>query len=279
MALASRHVLLALLVAASLSADAALATRVIGDPQSDLKSNFFLAIVFSQATAIGAWVALGSDSLARRLAIGICVVAALSALASQLHRSMDDVFFTASLFVVVLAAEAFVMFLTGRAAPPASNLKGEMTEATVSERPRPQFSLLAVLEIIAAMGLLFAVLKRSVTLMFAVIPSRGAVQPTAGEILGTQLLWGLLAIPATAFVTFAAWAIWGVRVTRAVVWMVGMFFVFEVCMVGVAGILMIPLPLIAYLLLASGYLATFRLCGYSLRWQPTPETPATDRTV
>jgi hypothetical protein len=279
MSRASRYVLLTLLVAASLSVDVALAAQVIGDPQSDLKSNFFLAIVFSQATAIGAWAALGSDSLARRLAIGICVVAALSALVSQLHRSMDDIFFTASLFVVVLAAEAFAMFLTSRAGPPASNLTGEITETTVPKRPRPQFSLLAVLEIIAAMGLLFAVLKRSVMMMFATIPSRGAVQPTAGEILGTQLLWGLLAIPATAFVTFAAWAIWGVRVTRAVVWMVGMFLVFQVCLIGVARILMIPLPLVAYLSLASGYLATFRLCGCQLRWQPTPETPATDGTV
>jgi hypothetical protein len=275
MPIASRRLLLVLLVAASLVLDAALAVEVIGDSQSDLRTDLFLAVAMSQATAIGTWVALGSGSIANRLSIGICAVAALSALLSQAQRRMGDIFFMASLFVVVLAAEAFVMFLVGRPLKLARSAADDTAEPAAPNRPRPQFSLLAIFEVIAAMGLLIAVLKRSVTIMFAAVPSRGTVPPSVSEILGSEAMAGLVAIPVTGFAVFAAWAIWTFRGARAAVWMVGLGIVFLIILSGSPTDILVSFVMSFALVIC--YLTTFRLCGYQIERQPTQKSPAVDR--
>ena len=104
---------LLLLVAASLALDIVLVVGVLREPPSELRDGVFLAVVLSQATAIGAWAALASEPFANRVSIAVCLASALSALVSQTHQKMNDVFFMASLFVIVLATVSYLMFLGG----------------------------------------------------------------------------------------------------------------------------------------------------------------------
>ena len=276
------RVLTGLLIAASALADVAF-QKAVGDREGTSGAAIcFLVLVTSQATAVAIWMALGAGSTLRRLALGISAVAGLCWLTIGANRAAGSGPLCWPLLVLVLTGEVLAMFAAGRTVglrlmlgEPDGPFTPVFSHAEATNKPPLQFSLADMCLVVAAIGVLSAVLREALaTTAQTGSPIHTGTIPTPADVSLVLTLAILILLPALGLVPVTVWltlkrvqdellnTILALVAVPAV-----LLFATAVPMVQSGGLLLLAAAVL-YVALLAGYLTVLRLCGLRLVRQP-----------
>ena len=272
-----------LLIAASALADVAL-QKAVGDREGTSGAAiFFLVLVTSQATAVAIWTALGAGSTARRLAVGISAVAGLCWLTIGANRAAGSGPLCWPLLVLVLTGEVLAMFAAGRSVGLRLTLiepEGALTPVLSQrerkeERPPLQFSLADMCLVIAAIGVLSAVLREALATTARIGPSiHTGTLPTPADLSLVLTLSMLILLPALGLVPVTVWLTLKrvqdelLNTILALVTVPAVLLFATAVPLVQSGALLLVAAAVLYVALLAGYLTVLRLCGFRLVRQP-----------